>query len=125
MLGLEFMSNGIQNLAVSRMRALLGRIAGTPIKGVRAGTIITGVIQSSTAMTVMVVGRVNSGVLALRPAIAMIMGANWASIRISSRRTISSPSSSRGRVSQFRNHSRDVTSLSACRTRRRDWQPPF
>jgi phosphate:Na+ symporter len=76
MLGLEFMSNGIQNLAVSRMRALLARIAGTPIKGVIAGTLITGVIQSSTAMTVMVVGLVNSGVLALRPAISVIMGAN-------------------------------------------------
>jgi phosphate:Na+ symporter len=76
MLGLEFMSNGIQNLAVSRMRALLAKIAGTPVKGVVAGTIITGVIQSSTAMTVMVVGLVNSGVLALRPAISVIMGAN-------------------------------------------------
>ena len=76
MLGLEFMSDGIQNLAVSRMRALLARIAGTPIKGVVAGTLITGVIQSSTAMTVMVVGLVNSGVLALRPAISVIMGAN-------------------------------------------------
>jgi phosphate:Na+ symporter len=76
MLGLEFMSNGIQNLAVSRMRALLARIAGTPVKGVIAGTLITGVIQSSTAMTVMVVGLVNSGVLALRPAISVIMGAN-------------------------------------------------
>jgi phosphate:Na+ symporter len=76
MLGLEFMSNGIQNLAVNRMRALLARIAGTPIKGVIAGTVITGVIQSSTAMTVMVVGLVNSGVLALRPAISVIMGAN-------------------------------------------------
>jgi phosphate:Na+ symporter len=76
MLGLEFMSNGIQNLAVSRMRALLARIAGTPIKGVFAGTFITGVIQSSTAMTVMVVGLVNSGVLGLRPAISVVMGAN-------------------------------------------------
>src|SRR5688572_2070881 len=76
MLGLEFMSNGIQNLAVSRMRALLAKIAGTPVKGVLAGTLITGVIQSSTAMTVMVVGLVNSGVLALRPAISVIMGAN-------------------------------------------------
>jgi phosphate:Na+ symporter len=76
MLGLEFMSNGIQNLAVSKMRALLARIAGTPIKGVLAGTFITGIIQSSTAMTVMVVGLVNSGVLGLRPAISVIMGAN-------------------------------------------------
>ena len=76
MLGLEFMSNGIQNLAVNRMRALLARIAGTPAKGVLAGTFITGIIQSSTAMTVMVVGLVNSGILGLRPAISVIMGAN-------------------------------------------------
>jgi phosphate:Na+ symporter len=76
MLGLEFMSNGIQALAVNKMRALLAKIAGTPIKGVIAGTAITGVIQSSTAMTVMVVGLVNAGVMGLRPAISVIMGAN-------------------------------------------------
>ena len=76
MLGLEFMSNGIQALAVNKMRALLAKIAGTPIKGVIAGTAITGVIQSSTAMTVMVVGLVNAGVIGLRPAISVIMGAN-------------------------------------------------
>src|ERR687894_2209317 len=76
MLGLEFMSNGIQNLAVNKMRALLARIAGTPVKGVLAGTLITGVIQSSTAMTVMVVGLTNAGVVGLRPAISVIMGAN-------------------------------------------------
>ena len=55
LLGLEFMSNGIQALAVNRMRDLLAKFAGTPVKGVLAGTIITGVLQSSTAMTVMVV----------------------------------------------------------------------
>ena len=76
MLGLEFMSNGIQSLAVNKMRALLAKIAGTPAKGVLAGTFITGIIQSSTAMTVMVVGLVNAGVVGLRPAISVIMGAN-------------------------------------------------
>jgi phosphate:Na+ symporter len=76
LLGLEFMSNGIQALAVNRMRDLLAKFAGTPVKGVLAGTIITGVLQSSTAMTVMVVGLVNAGVVALRPAISVIMGAN-------------------------------------------------
>jgi phosphate:Na+ symporter len=76
MLGLEFMSNGINNLAAHKMRALLAKIAGTPIKGLFAGTLITGVLQSSTAMTVMVVGLVNAGVIALRPAISVIMGAN-------------------------------------------------
>ncbi len=76
MLGLEFMSNGIQALAVVRMREMLGKFAGTPIKGVLAGTFITGIIQSSTAMTVMTVGLVNAGVVGLRPAISVIMGAN-------------------------------------------------
>jgi phosphate:Na+ symporter len=76
MLGLEFMSNGIQALAVSKMRALLAKVAGTPVTGLMAGTFITGVIQSSTAMTVMTVGLVNAGVLGLRPAISVIMGAN-------------------------------------------------
>ncbi len=76
MLGLEFMSNGIQSLAVSKMRSLLAKVAGTPITGLAAGTFITGIIQSSTAMTVMVVGLVNAGVLGLRPAISVIMGAN-------------------------------------------------
>jgi phosphate:Na+ symporter len=76
MLGLEFMSEGIQKLAVNKMRDLLGRFAGTPIKGVLAGTFITGIIQSSTAMSVMVVGMVNAGVVGLRPAISVIMGAN-------------------------------------------------
>jgi phosphate:Na+ symporter len=76
MLGLEFMSNGIQALAVNKMRALLAKVAGTPVTGLMAGTFITGVIQSSTAMTVMVVGLVNAGVMGLRPAISVIMGAN-------------------------------------------------
>ena len=76
MLGLEFMSNGIQAMAVNKMRAFLAKVAGTPIAGLFAGTAITGVIQSSTAMTVMVVGLVNAGVLGLRPAISVIMGAN-------------------------------------------------
>src|SRR5688572_25508050 len=76
MLGLEFMSNGIQSLAVNKMRAFLAKVAGTPIMGLAAGTFITGIIQSSTAMTVMVVGLVNAGVLGLRPAISVIMGAN-------------------------------------------------
>lgn len=76
MLGLEFMSDGINNLAANRMRAWLAKLAGTPVKGLAAGTMITGVLQSSTAMTVMVVGLVNAGVVGLRSAISGIMGAN-------------------------------------------------
>ncbi|WP_288798634.1 Na/Pi cotransporter family protein [uncultured Arsenicicoccus sp.] len=76
LLGLEFMDNGIQALSVNKMRKWLATMAGTPAKGVVAGTIITGIIQSSTAMTVMTVGLVNAGVLSLRSAIGVIMGAN-------------------------------------------------
>ena len=76
MLGLEFMATGIQAMAVNRLRHVLARVAGTPLRGLLAGTLITGVIQSSTAMTVMVVGLVNAGALGLRPAISVIMGAN-------------------------------------------------
>ena len=61
MLGLELMFDGIQKLAVNRMRDLLAKVAGTPFKGVVADTLITGVIQSSTAMTVMVVKSVARG----------------------------------------------------------------
>ena len=76
LLGLEFMDRGIQSLSVNKMRGLLAKMAGSPLKGVFAGTIITGIIQSSTAMTVMTVGLVNAGVLGLRGAIGVIMGAN-------------------------------------------------
>lgn len=76
LLGLEFMEKGIQALSANKMRDLLAKMAGTPLKGVVAGTVITGVIQSSTAMTVMTVGLVNAGVLSLRGAIGVVMGAN-------------------------------------------------
>ena len=76
LLGLEFMDNGIQNLSVNKMRQWLAKMAGNPAKGVVAGTVITGIIQSSTAMTVMTVGLVNAGVLSLRSSIGVIMGAN-------------------------------------------------
>ncbi|WP_420176856.1 Na/Pi cotransporter family protein [Luteococcus sp. OSA5] len=76
LLGLEFMDSGIQALSVNKMREWLAKVAGTPVKGLMAGTVITGVIQSSTAMTVMTVGLVNAGVLSLRSAISVIMGAN-------------------------------------------------
>ena len=88
LLGLEFMANGIQALSVNKMRAFLARAAGTPIKGVMAGTIITGIIQSSTAMTVMTVGLVNAGVLTLRSAISVIMGANVGTMSYSRQRNL-------------------------------------
>jgi len=76
LLGLEFMENGIHALSANKMKAWMAKMAGSPGKGVVAGTVITGIIQSSTAMTVMTVGLVNAGVLTLRGAIGVIMGAN-------------------------------------------------
>lgn len=76
LLGLEFMENGIHALSANKMRAWMAKMAGSPGKGVLAGTVITGIIQSSTAMTVMTVGLVNAGVLSLRGAIGVVMGAN-------------------------------------------------
>lgn len=74
--GMKVMSEALQRSAGSRLRALLGRMTSSPGRGVLAGTLITGVIQSSSAVTVMTVSFVNAGLLRLRQAIALIMGAN-------------------------------------------------
>lgn len=76
MLGMEFLSDGIQSLAVSRMRRILERFTTNRILALLTGTFITGVIQSSTVMTVMVVGFVNSGIVTLEQAMGLVMGAN-------------------------------------------------
>ncbi|WP_109108866.1 Na/Pi symporter [Azospirillum sp. TSO35-2] len=76
MLGMEFLSDGIQSLAVSRMRQVLERFTTNRLFALATGTFVTGVIQSSTVMTVMVVGFVNSGIITLEQAIGLIMGAN-------------------------------------------------
>ncbi|MFD1625855.1 Na/Pi cotransporter family protein [Azospirillum griseum] len=76
MLGMEFLSDGIQSLAVDRMRQIMERFTTNRIFALLTGTFVTGVIQSSTVMTVMVVGFVNSGIVTLEQAIGLIMGAN-------------------------------------------------
>ncbi|MFP4200679.1 MAG: Na/Pi cotransporter family protein [Clostridia bacterium] len=74
--GIRLMSDGLQAAAGERLRALLGKLTNNPIMGVLTGTVITAVIQSSSATTVMVVGLVNAGLLSLPQAIGVIMGAN-------------------------------------------------
>ena len=74
--GMNLMSSGLQKTAGGRMRAILGSITSNRFKGVMTGLGITSVIQSSSATTVMVVGFVNAGLLALEQAIGVIMGAN-------------------------------------------------
>lgn len=74
--GMNLMSSGLQKTAGGRMRAIIGSLTSNRFKGVLTGLGITTVIQSSSATTVMVVGFVNAGLLALEQAIGVIMGAN-------------------------------------------------
>jgi phosphate:Na+ symporter len=70
------MSDGIQKMAGTRMRSILGSITSSRFKGIFTGFFTTTLIQSSSATTVMIVSFVNAGLLSLRQAIGVIMGAN-------------------------------------------------
>lgn len=74
--GMHVMGEGLSKVSGGRMEKILEKLTGSPIKGVLLGTIVTAVIQSSSATTVMVVGFVNSGIMKLSQAIGVIMGAN-------------------------------------------------
>lgn len=73
--GMSLMSDGLKNVAGSKMELVLYRLSGTIIKGVLLGVSVTAVIQSSSATSVMVVGFVNSAMMTLRQAISVILGA--------------------------------------------------
>ncbi|MGC6426643.1 MAG: Na/Pi cotransporter family protein [Akkermansiaceae bacterium] len=74
--GMKVMSEGVQKFAGARMRAALASITGNRFKGVLTGLFTTGLVQSSSATTVMVVSFVNVGLLTLVESIGVIMGAN-------------------------------------------------
>ena len=74
--GMQIMSNGMQKAAGSKMSNFLGAVTDKRIMGVLVGALVTAVIQSSSATTVMVVGFVNAGILNLVQATGVIMGAN-------------------------------------------------
>ena len=74
--GMQMMSSGLEAAAGNRMKKILERLTSNRILGVLVGACITAVIQSSSATTVMVVGFVNSGMMTLRQAVWIIMGAN-------------------------------------------------
>ena len=73
--GMTLMGDGLKKVAGSKLELVLYRLSGTPLRGVLLGTGVTAVIQSSSATSVMVVGFVNSGMMKLRQAIAVILGA--------------------------------------------------
>lgn len=74
--GMEMMSDSLQKAAGERMRYILGLLTRNPIMGVLAGTLVTAVLQSSSATTVMVIGFVSAGLMTLPQAISIILGAN-------------------------------------------------
>ena len=74
--GMQMMSTGLEAAAGNRMKSILEKLTSNRVKGVLVGAAITAVIQSSTATTVMVVGFVNSGLMTLKQAVWVIMGAN-------------------------------------------------
>ena len=73
--GMSLMGDGLKKVAGNKLELILYRLSNTPLKGILLGTGVTAVIQSSSATSVMVVGFVNSGMMRLRQAIAIIMGA--------------------------------------------------
>ncbi len=74
--GMEFMGDGLENAAGSRLKSFFDKAITNPLKGALVGTIVTAIIQSSSATTVMVVGFVNAGLMSLSQAVGVIMGAN-------------------------------------------------
>ncbi len=74
--GMKQMSEGLQKTAGKRLRHFLAAMTSKPIMGVGVGTIVTSIIQSSSATTVMVVGFVNAGLMTLAQSVGVIMGAN-------------------------------------------------
>lgn len=74
--GMQMMSSGLEAAAGNRMKGILEKLTANRLLGILVGAVITAVIQSSSATTVMVVGFVNSGMMTLRQAVWIIMGAN-------------------------------------------------
>ena len=74
--GMSAMGDGLAKLAGGKLERILEKLTSNPIMGVFLGFVVTAVIQSSSATTVMVVGFVNSGIMRLSQAISIIMGAN-------------------------------------------------
>ncbi len=74
--GMKIMSDGLEKSAGNKLEKIIEKLSGNIFKGVLLGAIVTVVVQSSSATTVMVVGFVNAGIMTLTQAIGIIMGAN-------------------------------------------------
>lgn len=74
--GMNIMADGLQRSAGNRLRAIIEQLTTNRIMGLIVGTVVTMLIQSSSATTVMVIGFVNAGIMTLSQAVGVIMGAN-------------------------------------------------
>lgn len=74
--GMNLMGNGLQKVAGSRLKSIVGALTKNKYLGVLVGALVTMVIQSSSATTVMVIGFVNAGIMNLNQAVGVIIGAN-------------------------------------------------
>jgi phosphate:Na+ symporter len=74
--GMKLLGDGLQKAAGDSLRRILQALTNKPVRGVLVGMLITGIIQSSGATTVMVVGFANAGLMTLRQAMGVIFGAN-------------------------------------------------
>jgi len=75
--GMTLMGEGLKQVAGNKLEVILYKLTGTPLKGLLFGIGITTVIQSSSATSVMVVGFVNSGIMKVRQAIPIVLGASF------------------------------------------------
>ncbi|WP_043765107.1 Na/Pi cotransporter family protein [Algiphilus aromaticivorans] len=76
LLGMHIMTDGLREAAGDALRGLLVRATGRPLRAVASGVLITGIVQSSSAVTVATIGFVNAGLLNLTQAIPVIYGSN-------------------------------------------------
>ncbi len=74
--GMNVMSDGLSKMAGGKLEAILAKITDNPLKALGVGVLVTSAIQSSSAVTVILVGLVNSGIIAFGNTIGIIMGAN-------------------------------------------------
>lgn len=76
LLAMEMMTDGLKNAAGHHLRHMLGNWTRTPLKGLASGFLITGIVQSSGAVTVATIGFVNAGLISLSQALGVVFGAN-------------------------------------------------
>ena len=74
--GMEIMGDALKKSAGNNLKSILGKMTSNPVKGFFLGLVVTAIIQSSSATTVMVVGFVNSGTMTLLQSVGVIIGAN-------------------------------------------------